>query len=120
MAADPRGKAETLALRRRLLRYRDGGAGRCAHARRTHVRRGARGAQGLQPRASSGLQFPGPPDPAAGSWPPRPPPALRPLPDSGQPLPLGEGLCPGTWEYLPQGWPAPRTWAWPEGDPGRD
>lgn len=64
MAAVGRGKAETLALRRRLLRYRDGGAGRCAHARRTHVRRGA---QERQPRAWSALQLPGPLAPAAAS-----------------------------------------------------
>ena len=52
MATDPRGKAATLALRRRLLRYRDGDAGRGgAHKARTS---GA-SLQAPAPAASRGL-----------------------------------------------------------------
>lgn len=118
MASDPHGKAATLARRRRLLRYQDCGASG-AHARRTHVLRGARSPQPGRPRpalASLAVEArpragrPGVCFPHPRRLRPSPPPALRlrsqafPQPPltSPRPLPASRPL-PGTREDL--AWP---------------
>lgn len=112
MATDTRGKAATLALRRRLLRYRDGDAmGGAAHKARTS---GA-SLQAPAPAASHDLSL------FRRLWSLRPRRAQpvsavlsRASPAASYPFPQ-----PGSWEDLAQWWPALRTWARLGSDPGR-